>query len=98
MKLNRAMIVYGIFNANVRENELRYYLFNKEIIKSIEDRLGVSATDASIKEGHIGGAQIITDVEKKFELRNHLYYNKWNDNTSGVVEVIVLLELITVSE
>ena len=51
MKPNGAMIVCGIFYANVRDNKLRYYLFNKEITKSIEDSLVVSATDASIKEG-----------------------------------------------
>ena len=98
MKLNRAMIVYGIFHVNVRENKPRYYLFNEEITKSIEDRLAVSATEASVKEAHMRGAQIITDVEKNFELRNQLYHKEQNDNTLGFAEVIVLLELITVLE
>ena len=43
--------MYGTFHTNVIENELTYYLFNEELIKSIEDGLAVSATDASVKKG-----------------------------------------------
>ena len=46
----------------------------------------------------MGGVWIITDTEKKFEVCNELHHKKWEDNTSGVAEVIVLLELITVLE
>ena len=46
----------------------------------------------------MGGAQIITDIDKKSIISNQLYYKEWSDNTSGVAEVIVLLELIIVLE
>ena len=80
MKPNEAMKVYSTFHANMIENELTYYLFNEELTKSIEDGLAVSATEASVKEGQMGGAWIITDVDKKLMISNQLYHKEWSDS------------------
>jgi len=82
----------------VRENELMYYPFNEKTTKSIEESLAVAATDASVKEGQMKESWIITDVEKKSILKNQLYHKECSDNTLGIAEVIVLLELITILE
>ena len=80
----------------MEDNEQSYYPFNKNITISIEENKEVAATDASVKGASMGVAWIITDTEKKFEVCDELHNKKWEDNTSGVAEVIVLLELITV--
>jgi hypothetical protein len=38
------------------------------------------------------------NVNKRELLSNQLYHKHWIDNTTGIAEVIILLELITVIE
>ena len=40
----------------------------------------------------------MTDTDKNFKLEKTLFYQSWEDNSSGCAEIIVLLELITVLE
>jgi len=46
----------------------------------------------------MGGCWVITDVNKTFRKERILYHKKWGDNSSGVAEVNVLLELLEVIE
>jgi len=44
----------------------------------------------------MGDCWIITDEFKRTNLENRLYHKKWENNTPGIAEVMVLLKLVTV--
>ena len=46
----------------------------------------------------MGGTWKTSDNDRSFELSNELCHKRWNDNTPGAAEVIVLFELMTVME
>jgi len=56
----------------------------------------IAATDASVKEGELGGAWIIMSTQGQEVLSNKLYHKEWDENSSKAAEAIVLLELVTV--
>ena len=68
------------------------------MIESMQNEIVVAATDASVKEGRIGGSWMIRNRENRRLLHNRLCYKDWRENASGAAEVIVLLELVTMSE
>ena len=41
---------------------------------------------------------MLTDKQKKFQIKNKMCHKEWGDNTSGVAELIVLLKLFTIVE
>ena len=96
LKLKKRLEIYSTFYENREDNEERYYLFNEEIIKIRENNNFVAVTDNSVKDDNMGGVWIIMDTDRKFEVYNEIYHEKWDDNTSGVAKVIVLLESVTV--
>ena len=98
MKPNQSIVVYGTFHVHMEETEIRYFPFNNEITKSIQENKAVAATDASVKDDEMGGVWMLTDTKRTFEISNELYHKRWGDNTPGVAEFLVLLELITVIE
>ena len=99
MKPNKSIIIYNIFPISINEvNKEINIPFNKEIMISIMQRKAVAATNASVKEFSIGGFWIITNNDKRVRTENVLYHKKWEKNTPGMAEVIILLELITVLE
>jgi hypothetical protein len=68
--------------------------FNDDIINSILEKKAYAATDASVKEGSMGGCWILEDLDKRFRKENIIYHKQWEDNSPGIAEVIVLLELL----
>ena len=76
MKPHGTVILHGIFHADARGNEITYYPFDEEMSKSIEESVVVVAADASVKESQMGGSWIITDIEQKRLLQNHLCLKK----------------------
>jgi len=53
---------------------------------------------SSIMQSCMGGYWIITNVEKSVKKENILYHKQWEDNNSGVTEVLILLELLPMIE
>ena len=99
MKPNGVIIIYGTFHiSNTSMNEEQYPPFNDKVKRNIEEGKAVAAIDASVKNGKMGGSQIMSNVNKRELLSNQLYHKHWIDNTTGIAEVIILLELITVIE
>ena len=97
MKPSGVFINYGTFH--VRDEGIKNDwnpVFNESITISIENEMAVAATDASTKDGRMGGSWIIGDKDNRRLLGNKLYHKDWRENTSGAAEVIVLLELMTV--
>jgi len=68
------------------------------MIISIIQRMAYAASDASVKDSSIGGYWILADEHKRFKKEQILYHKQWNNNSSGVAEVLVLLELLEVME
>ena len=90
--------VCSTFYINIDESIVEYFLFNEDSTKRMQENKAVVATGASVKGNQIGGAWIISDIDRSFDISNKLFHKRWNDNTSGAAEVIVLFELITVIE
>ena len=95
IKSNGVVIIYDIFYAR-RDNDRKEQAnpFNEIIVKSIEEGNAVAATDASVKDGKMGGCWIIVNKENRDLLSNELHHKRWEHNTSGSAEVIVLLEML----
>jgi len=98
LKPNGGFEVYGVFYTHHEQSEPQYYPFDEETTESIQSCEAVAATDASVKDGMMGGRWIMSNTQRTFELSGELFHKEWNENTAGVAEVITLLELITVLE
>ena len=99
MTPSKAIIFYNIFPIEFEESNNEIIVpFTSEISNSIRNRMVVAATDASVKDSHMGRCLIISDENKSFKKEHVLYHKKWIDNNSGVAEVIVLLQLLEVIE
>ena len=73
--------------------------FSEELTESIRQGNAIAASDTSVKEKCMGGCWIIAQSNRKVTfLKSKLYHNQWNDNTSGIAEVLTLLDLISVIE
>ena len=77
---------------------MQYFPFNENTTRCKQESKAVAAADASVKNGEMGGRWIISNKQKTMEISGELHHKKWNDNASGVVEAIALLEIITVLE
>ena len=65
----------------------------------IQRGTAIATSDASVKDGCMGGCWIIANSDwQKTLMTNKLYHNQWEDNMSGVAEMITILELIAVLE
>ena len=73
-------------------------LFNNQITESIQQEIAVAASDTSVKDNQMGECWIIANLNSKMLLSNILYHQRWDENISGVAEVITLLELLIVIE
>jgi len=58
----------------------------------------IAASDASVKDGEMGGAWIIKNNEGDELLSNEIHHKEWNNNSNVSAEAIMLLELIQVIE
>ena len=56
----------------------------------------IAASDTSVKEGELGGAQMIMSSNGNEVLSNRLFHKKQDKNSSKVAEAVVLLELVKV--
>ena len=79
-------------------NKDQYLNFNNKILKHIKQGMAVSATDVSVKDKQMRGSQIISNEQKQELASNTLFHNNQVDHIARIVEVIVLLDLITVLE
>ena len=67
--------------------------FDEDVCNSIRQQTAHAATDASVKFESMGGCWIMTNVEKTYEREKILCHEEQGDNSSGVAEVLALLEL-----
>ena len=75
MKPNRAILIYGTFHiSNMSMNEEQYLSFNDEVKRNIEEGKAVAVTDASIKNGKMGGSQVMSNMNKIELFSNQLYH------------------------
>ena len=72
--------------------------FGGDIAVSIAERDACTATDALVKDGKIGGCWIIANNANKDVLSREMHHKRWEHNSSGSAEAIVLLELLAVLE
>ena len=81
MKLNELVKIYGIIHVRNQNLQEEWILqFRKEIVKSIEDRNAIAASDTSVKNRQIVGCWIIANkIESKLE-RNMIYHKIWSYN------------------
>ena len=98
IKENGVLEVYGVFYVHQEESEIQYFQFNENITRCMKESKAVAATDASVKNGEMGGRWIISNKQKTVEISGELCHKKWNDNASGVAEVMTLLEVTTTLE
>ena len=100
MSPSRELMIHSLFpliEAQDRSNE-NEVPFDRDITISIMQRIAYAASDVSVKDSSMGGCWILVDKHKRFKKEQILYHKQWNDNSSGVAEVLVLLELLEVIE
>ena len=96
MSPSRELIIHSLFllieaQDSRNGNEVP---FDRDITISIMQRTAYAASDASVKDSSIGEYWILADEHKRFKKEQILYHKQWNNNSSGVAEVLVLLELL----
>ena len=70
--------------------------FNAEVTQLITQSSTIAASNASTKEGKLGGAWMIMSRIGDEVLSNRLCHKEWVDNSSIAAEALVLLELVKV--
>lgn len=99
MKPNGSIVVHNLFPIVCElSNDHTHVSFNNKITISVIQRKAIAATDASVKGYSIGGCWTLADVNRSFKSERMMNHKNWEDDASGNVEVIVLLELITAIE
>ena len=94
---NRELKCQGVIRKVLPNSIVNYEpQFNEEITQMIMQSRAIAATDASVKEGELGGAWIIMSTQGREVLSNKLYHKEWDENSSKAAKAIVLLELVTV--
>ena len=58
----------------------------------------IVASDVSVKDKKITGFWYLTSMNREFEVVREVYYKRWELNSIGGVEVLTLLELISILE
>ena len=81
---------------SVRANNLPP--FNQFIIQMIIESKAMAASDASVKDGEMGGAWIIKNQKGDCLLSNEIYHKEWKENSNILAEAIILLKLVQVIE
>jgi hypothetical protein len=102
MSPGKQLFIYSKFppNASMESSSVSINTvpFDDEIKASIRQRTIYAATDASVKDSTMGGCWILEDREKSVRKEHTIYHKQWEDNSSGIAEVMVLLELLEVIE
>ena len=68
--------VCGVFYVYQEESEIQYFQFNENITWYIQESKAVAATDASVKNGEMGGRWIISNKQKTMEISGELHHKK----------------------
>ena len=92
------MMIYSVVQDIGLSREIKTVSFNENITQIIRKLKVLAATDASVKDGKMGEAQIISNYNGNLLSRNKLYHKIWNENSNISVEALILLELIQVIE
>jgi len=98
LKENGRLEVHGIFYSHQEDSEIQYQPFDEIMTRSIIEGKAVAATDASVKDGQMGGRWILSNTQQSAKISGELYHKEWDDNTIAIAETITLLELLTVIE
>ena len=97
IKPNGVVITHGIIQVQTEISSQEWVQpFGEDIAASIEEMKAFAATDASVKDGKMGDCWIIANNVNKDVLSRDLHHKLWEHNSSGLAEVIALLELLTV--
>ena len=97
MHENRRMTVESVFLLQEDLSNIEYYNKLLVIIKdSIIQQKALTTSDTSMKGGRIGGYWLITNDKKQETIQNTLFNKRQNNNTIKGVDVIIILELVTV--
>ena len=65
-----------LFYLHEEVRETQYCLFDERVVRSIEERKAVAATDASEKEGKMSGVWITSDRFKNFSISKDMCYKE----------------------
>ena len=79
IKENRSLIIYSLFPPVIRESSQQDIQnpFNEEITNMIQRGTAIAASDASVKDGCMGGCWIIANSgQQKTLMTNKLYHNQ----------------------
>ena len=97
IKSNRVVITHRIIQVQTEISSQEWLQpFGEDIAASIEEMKAFAATDVLAKDGKMSGYWIIANNVNKDVLSRDLHHKRWEHNSLGSAEVIVLLELLTV--